>query len=148
MEIQQPIAVHNKIACDGATLFELGMMYATGHSRPLNLVSAHICFNLASRQGHDRAPRLRQEIAADMSADQIAAAQRAARDCISASINEVLAAVENGVAPRRGQRNAQPCQLGDLPELFRVRGARGNSPHCIKILGQRRIWKSNQTAFV
>jgi hypothetical protein len=92
MEIQRPIAVHGEI---GATLFELGMVYAAGHSRPLNLVSAHVCFNLASRQGHDRAPRLRKEIAAEMSADEIAAAQRAARDCLSASISEVLAAVEN-----------------------------------------------------
>ena len=98
MEIQRPIAVHSEIGADGSTLFELGMMYAAGHSRPLNLVSAHVCFNLACRQGHDRAPRLRKEIAAEMSADEIAAAQSAARDCLSVSIGEVLAVVENASA--------------------------------------------------
>ena len=90
--MERPIAIHNEIGAGGSTLFELGMMYAAGHKRPLNLVSAHVCFNLASRQGHDRAPRLRQEIAAEMSADEIAAAQRAARACRSASMREVLAA--------------------------------------------------------
>jgi hypothetical protein len=95
MEIQRPIAVLGEIGIDSTTLFELGMRYAAGPSSPLNLLSAHVCFNLASRQGHDRAPRLRQEIAAEMSADEIAAAQRAARGCLSAPISEMLAAVEN-----------------------------------------------------
>jgi hypothetical protein len=62
--------------------------------------TAHVCFSLAGRQGHDRAPNLRKEIAAEMSMDEIAAAQRAARDCLSASIGEILAAVENGPASR------------------------------------------------
>jgi TPR repeat protein len=105
MEIQRPIAVHGEIGVNSTMLFELGMMYAAGHSRPLNLVSAHVCFNLASRQGHDRAPRLRQEIAAEMSADEMAAAQRAARDCLSVSISEVLAAVENAPASHGSSPN-------------------------------------------
>jgi hypothetical protein len=87
--MERPIAAHNEIGADGSALFELGMLYAAGHSRPLNLVSAHVCFNLAGRQGHDRAPNLRKEIAAEMSVDEIAAAQRAARDCLSASIGEI-----------------------------------------------------------
>jgi len=33
--------------------------------RPFDLVSAHICFNLACKQGHESATRLRQEIAAE-----------------------------------------------------------------------------------
>jgi hypothetical protein len=101
--MERPIAVHNE--GDGSALFELGMLYAAGRSRPLNLVSAHVCFSLAGRQGHDRAPNLRKEIAAEMSVDEIAAAQRAARDCLSASIGEVLAAVENGMASHSSPRN-------------------------------------------
>jgi hypothetical protein len=104
MEAQQSITVHREIGIDSTTLFELGMMYAAGRSRPLNLVSAHICFNLASRRGHDRASGLRREIAAEMSADEIAAAQRAARDCLSDSISEVLAAVEDVPVLHRGRR--------------------------------------------
>lgn len=103
--MERPIAVHNEIGADGSALFELGMFYAAGRSRPLNLVSAHVCFNLAGRQGHDRAPNLRKEIAAEMSVEEIAAAQRAARDCLGTSIIEVLAAVENGPASHSGLRN-------------------------------------------
>jgi uncharacterized protein len=86
MEAQRSIAVHRQISIDSTMLFELGMMYAAAQSRPLNLISAHVCFNLASKQGHDRAPGLRREIAAEMSANEIAAAQRAARNCLSASM--------------------------------------------------------------
>jgi hypothetical protein len=94
VEIHRSIAA--RIGADSSTLFELGMMFATGHLRALNLVSAHVCFNLAGRQGHDRAPKLRQEIAAEMSADEIAAAQRTARGCLSASISEVLGVLNTG----------------------------------------------------
>jgi TPR repeat protein len=59
--------------------FELGMMYATGRSRPLDLVSAHTWFNVAATSGNEKAVRMRQEIATEMSAAQITTAQRAAR---------------------------------------------------------------------
>jgi TPR repeat protein len=60
-------------------LFELGMMRATGCSRPFDLVSAHMWFNLAATNGNERAIGMRQEIATEMSSAEIAAAQRAAR---------------------------------------------------------------------
>jgi uncharacterized protein len=60
--------------------FELGMMHATGRSVPTDLVAAHKWFNIAALKGNKEAVRLRREIAAEMSDDQIAAAQRAARD--------------------------------------------------------------------
>ena len=60
--------------------FELGMMYATGRSVPTDLVAAHKWFNIAALKGNKEAVRLRREIAAEMSDDMIAAAQRAARD--------------------------------------------------------------------
>ena len=64
--------------------FELGMMYSTGRSVPADLVTAHKWFNIAAMRGHRDAIRLRVEIAAEMSAAEIATAQRAARDWLSA----------------------------------------------------------------
>jgi TPR repeat protein len=61
-------------------LFELGMMYSTGRSMPVDLVSAHKWFNLAATKGCADAARLRREIAAEMSDAEIGAAQLAARE--------------------------------------------------------------------
>ena len=60
-------------------LFKLGMMCSTGRSMPLDMVSAHKCFNIAAMLGIKDAVRLRNEIAAEMSDREIGAAQRAAR---------------------------------------------------------------------
>jgi TPR repeat protein len=62
------------------TFFELGMLYATGRDVAPDLVAAHKWFNLAAISGNDEAALHRQQIAAEMSAKEIAAAQRAARD--------------------------------------------------------------------
>jgi len=59
--------------------FKLGMMCSTGHSMPIDMVAAHKWFNLAALRGSRDAIRLRNEVAAEMSAAEIAAAQRAAR---------------------------------------------------------------------
>jgi TPR repeat protein len=87
---------------EGATvsemLFELGMMYAVGRDLEVDLVSAHKWFNLAAAKGNAEAARLRQEIAAQMTAAEIATAQRAARDwlrlnkCKSAALAPAMAA--------------------------------------------------------
>jgi TPR repeat protein len=61
------------------TFFELGMMYSSGRSVPIDYVTAHKWFNLAAMKGNAEAIRLRREIAAEMSETEIAAAQRAAR---------------------------------------------------------------------
>lgn len=60
-------------------LFKLGMMCSTGQSMPLDMVSAHKWFNIAAMLGVKDAVRLRNGIAAEMSAREIATAQRAAR---------------------------------------------------------------------
>jgi uncharacterized protein len=78
---------------DGAALgsagadvfFELGMMYASGRTVPVDLVSAHKWFNISSMRGSKDAIRLRREIAAEMSDAEIGAAQRAARDWLKAN---------------------------------------------------------------
>jgi TPR repeat protein len=67
------------VNASGEVFFELGMMYASGRSVPTDLVLAHKWFNLAAMRGNGEATRLRREIADEMSAAEIAAAQRAAR---------------------------------------------------------------------
>jgi len=64
--------------------FDLGMRYATGQSVAIDFVTAHKWFNIAALKGSTEAIRLRREIAAEMSEDDIAAAQRAARDWLRA----------------------------------------------------------------
>jgi TPR repeat protein len=65
-------------------LRQLGMMHMTGQTVPVDLVAAHKWFNLAAMHGDHVAVRLRREIAAEMSPSEVAAAQRAARDWLSA----------------------------------------------------------------
>jgi uncharacterized protein len=67
------------------TFFDLGMMYSIGRSVPVDFVTAHKWFNLAALRGNSEAVRLRREIADQMSAVEIAQAQRAARAWLKAS---------------------------------------------------------------
>jgi len=66
------------------TMFELGMMYASGREVPVDLVTAHKWFNIAAMKGHAEAARMRREIAAEMKDAEIGQAQRAARDWLKA----------------------------------------------------------------
>jgi TPR repeat protein len=61
-------------------LFELGMLYANGDQVDPDLIAAHKWFNLAALRGYEEAAWHRQQIAEEMSAADIAAAQRAARE--------------------------------------------------------------------
>jgi TPR repeat protein len=69
---------------NGTMLFQLGLMYAVGRAVPTDRVAAHKWFNLAAREGVGEAARLRRELALEMSAAEIAEAQRAAREWIAA----------------------------------------------------------------
>jgi TPR repeat protein len=64
--------------------FELGMMYSTGRSVPIDFVTAHKWFNIAAMRGNREAIGHRRELAAEMSEADVAAAQRAARDWLRA----------------------------------------------------------------
>lgn len=64
--------------------YQLGMMYSIGRSVPVDLVAAHKWFNIAASRGNRDAIRLRQEVAEEMSEEDIAAAQRAARAWLTA----------------------------------------------------------------
>ncbi len=63
--------------------FELGVNYSCGRKVETDLVEAHKWFNIAATRGDNEAARRRQEIAAEMSTFEIAAAQRRAREWLS-----------------------------------------------------------------
>ncbi|ARQ01770.1 SEL1-like repeat protein [Pseudorhodoplanes sinuspersici] len=65
------------------TYYELGIRYSVGNMVETDLIAAHKWFNLAAMKGSKEAVQLRQEIAANMSPADIAAAQRAARDWLT-----------------------------------------------------------------
>ena len=64
----------------GDDLFRLGMMYSTGQGgAPLDMISAHMMFNLAAMRGSMEASVYRRELSREMDREDIAEAQRAAR---------------------------------------------------------------------
>ena len=60
-------------------LFQLGLRSAAGSDGPVDFVTAHKWFNLASALGHDGARRARSELACMMTASDLAEALVAAR---------------------------------------------------------------------
>jgi uncharacterized protein len=64
-------------------LFQRGMALAAGRAGEVDLIEAHKCFNLAAAAGDAGAARRREEIAAEMSRDEIAEALRAAREWLA-----------------------------------------------------------------
>ena len=60
--------------------FDLGLVYSTGREVAADLIAAHKWFNLAAVKGSREAARCRQELAREMSAADVAEAQRAARE--------------------------------------------------------------------
>jgi TPR repeat protein len=70
---------------DAEGCFCLGMVYSSGKARELvDLVQAHMWFNIAAMRGHSDGAQLRREIAEQMSDAEIGFAQRAARDWLKA----------------------------------------------------------------
>ena len=67
----------------GDALYNLGLLYSTGQGVELNYVQAHKWFNLAAMQGNDAAREWRKELSKEMSPDEVAAAQREAREWLS-----------------------------------------------------------------
>ncbi|MBW6532258.1 hypothetical protein ACYZX9_08380 [Sphingomonas citri] len=64
--------------------YDLGVAYSTGTAgATLDLIEAHKWFNLAAARGHEAAAAARAEVAEDMTAREIATAQRAARDVLA-----------------------------------------------------------------
>ena len=68
----------------GDELFRLGLLYSTGQGgAPLDYVSAHMLFNLAAMCGSVEAKVYRKEIADEMASEDVAEAQRQARQWLA-----------------------------------------------------------------
>ncbi|WP_339717418.1 hypothetical protein [uncultured Sneathiella sp.] len=62
--------------------FRAGLLFSTGDGVSQDLVTAHKWFNLAAMNGIEEARENRAEISLDMSAQEIAKAQKMAREWI------------------------------------------------------------------
>ncbi|PNU03987.1 hypothetical protein [Novosphingobium guangzhouense] len=72
---------------DASAYFDLGVAFSTGsHGAPCDLIEAHKWFNLAAVGGHEEAAVCRAEVADDMTAREIAEAQRRARQWLGATV--------------------------------------------------------------
>ena len=60
--------------------FNLGLMYSTGQRVAQDYITAHKWFNLAALAGKSEAADHRQDLAIEMTGEEIASAQRAARE--------------------------------------------------------------------
>lgn len=65
--------------------FDLGVAFSTGsHGVSCDLIEAHKWFNLAAAQGHEEAAECRADVSDEMTAREIAEAQRRARAWLGA----------------------------------------------------------------
>jgi len=65
---------------EAQALYDLGLLYSTGQGVDLDYVTAHKWFNLAAMRGVRRAVVDRAELSRDMTEEEIAQAQRLARE--------------------------------------------------------------------
>ncbi|SMF61514.1 SEL1-like repeat protein [Allosphingosinicella indica] len=68
---------------DAEALYQLGVAYSTGSGVDMDLIEAHKWFNLAALNGSLLAQQSRAEISGEMTAREIAEAQRQARSWLS-----------------------------------------------------------------
>ena len=67
------------------TFYDLGVAFSTGsHGVACDLIEAHKWFNLAAANGHEEAAWCRADISEEMTAREIAEAQRRAREWLAA----------------------------------------------------------------
>lgn len=64
---------------DADALFDLGVAFSTGSGVDVDMIEAHKWFNLAALNGNEEAMACRADISDDMTAREIAEAQRQAR---------------------------------------------------------------------
>lgn len=96
-EKAQEFLVRSRIADaergDVDALFELGVTYSTGRGGVgVDLIEAHKWFNLAALSGSARGQECRAEIALEMTAREIAEAQRQARSWLGTTQSQRYAA--------------------------------------------------------
>ncbi|MEY4240041.1 MAG: hypothetical protein RL339_2642 [Pseudomonadota bacterium] len=74
---------------DVSAYYDLGVAYSTGsHGVDCDLIEAHKWFNLAAASGHVEAALCRADISDEMTAREIAEAQRRAREWLSATVRK------------------------------------------------------------
>ena len=81
------VAEYLTLACGGCvdSLYDLGVAYSTGsHGVACDMIEAHKWFNLAASKGHEEAAWCRADISEEMTAREIADAQRMAREWLIA----------------------------------------------------------------
>jgi len=72
---------------DCGAYFDLGVAFSTGsHGVRCDLIEAHKWFNLAASQGHEEAAWCRADISDELTAREIAEAQRRAREWLAAGV--------------------------------------------------------------
>ncbi len=71
------------MAAKAEDILELGLNYCLGHGVEKNLIEAHKWFNISAMKGNVAARAYRCELALEMSAGEIAEAQRQARALIT-----------------------------------------------------------------
>ncbi len=76
-----------------AALYDLGVAFSTAsHGAACDLVEAHKWFNIAAARGHEEAAWCRADVAEEMTAREIAEAQRRAREWLRCDAAERRAA--------------------------------------------------------
>ena len=74
---------------DTSAYYDLGVAYSTGsHGVDCDLIEAHKWFNLAAAAGHAEAALCRADVSDEMTAREIAEAQRRAREWLSAAVRK------------------------------------------------------------
>lgn len=69
---------------DAGACYDLGVAFSTGsNGAPCDLIEAHKWFNLAAARGHEDAASCRADVSDEMTARQIAEAQRRARQWLA-----------------------------------------------------------------
>jgi len=79
-------------AADGDTeaFYDLGVAFSTGsHGVDCDMIEAHKWFNLAAVAGHEEASWCRADVSDEMTAREIAEAQRRAREWLRAGTRKV-----------------------------------------------------------
>ncbi|MTI16340.1 hypothetical protein E1162_03690 [Rhodobacteraceae bacterium RKSG542] len=75
-----------EMGCTGLTaelMLQMGLDAASGRQGVLDLIEAHKWFNLAAFKGNEEAVQLRAELSEQMSSEDVALAQKAARHWLS-----------------------------------------------------------------
>lgn len=79
IEVELPCAFLNQDS-PADEIYRIGLVYAEGIGVDADIVAAHKWFNLAAARGLTAAKDARQEMAEQMSSEEIAEAQKAARE--------------------------------------------------------------------